>query len=54
VVDITEALVPNNEWFRLGVTVRGKRIVIQLNGKTAVDWTEPAGFVIRTPYFSDR
>jgi enterochelin esterase-like enzyme len=55
VVDITEALVPNNEWFRLHVIVRGKRVIIQLNGKTAVDWTEPEGFVVRDPpWFSER
>lgn len=55
VVDITEALVPNNEWFRLHVTVRGKRVVVQLNGKIAVDWTQPEGFIVSNqPYFSDR
>lgn len=55
VADITDSLVPDKQWFRLGVTVRGKRVVVQLNGKTVVDWTEPAGFVVRQPpYFSDR
>lgn len=55
VVDVTETLTSNNEWSQLRITVRGKRVVIQLNGKTVVDWTEPAGFVVRhPPYFSDR
>ena len=29
-------------WFDYYIKVDGKRIVIQINGKTTVDWTEPA------------
>ena len=55
VADAAEALARDNEWFRLGVTVRGKRVVIRVNGKTTVDWTEPDGFVVHhPPWFSER
>lgn len=32
----------DNEWFDYYVKVDGKHIVIQINGRTTVDWTEPA------------
>jgi hypothetical protein len=32
----------DDEWFDYYIKVDGKRIVIQINGKTTVDWTEPA------------
>jgi hypothetical protein len=41
VVDIKEQLVKDNVWFTEHITVRGKRIIIQLNDKTVVDYTEP-------------
>ena len=31
----------DNEWFTEHIIVRGKHIVIKVNGKTTVDWTEP-------------
>jgi hypothetical protein len=55
VADVTDALVRDNEWFHLRVSVRGKRVVIQMDGRTVVDWTEPEGFVVRhPPWFSER
>ena len=39
--DVKEVFVKDNEWFSEAVSVRGKHIVIQLNGKTVVDYTEP-------------
>ena len=42
VKDIREVYVKDNEWFTESVSVRGKHILIQLNGKTVVDYTEPA------------
>lgn len=55
VADVTEALVRDNEWFHLHVIVRGKQVVIKMDGKTAVDWTEPEGFVVsHPPWFSER
>jgi len=55
VADTAESLTSDNEWFRLRVTVRVKRVVIQVNDKTAADWTEPDGFVVRhPPWYSER
>jgi type 1 glutamine amidotransferase len=34
----------DNEWFTEHIIVRGKHIVIKVNGKTTVDWTEPEGW----------
>lgn len=34
--------VKDDEWFEYHITVRGKRIVVKVNGKTTVDYTEPA------------
>ena len=39
--DRTTSPVKDKEWFKLHISVRGKRIVIQVNGKTTVDWTQP-------------
>lgn len=33
----------DGEWFDYHITVRGKRILIQVNGETTVDYTEPQG-----------
>lgn len=42
VVDLTKSAVDDSRWFRVRITVRGKRIVILLNGRKVVDYTEPA------------
>jgi Domain of Unknown Function (DUF1080) len=39
--DIKEVYVKDDEWFTEQVIVRGKRIVIKINEKTVVDYTEP-------------
>ncbi|MCZ2075740.1 MAG: DUF1080 domain-containing protein [Bryobacterales bacterium] len=55
VSDVTKALVRDKEWFNLHVAVRGKRVEIELNGRTVVDWTEPPGFVLdRPPWYTAR
>ena len=36
-------LVKDDEWWTQTIIVRGKRVVVQLNGKTVVDYTEPGG-----------
>lgn len=41
VVDLAKSPVDESQWFRVRVTVRGKRITIQLNGQQVVDYTEP-------------
>jgi type 1 glutamine amidotransferase len=38
--DVRESL-KDNEWFTEHIIVRGRHIVIKVNGKTTVDWTEP-------------
>lgn len=42
VVNVKKKLVEDNKWYRYDIIVRGKRIVIKINGKTVVDYTEPA------------
>lgn len=41
IVDIREVYCPDNKWFTEAVSVHGKHIVIKLNDKTVVDYTEP-------------
>lgn len=40
VQDVREG-VNDNEWFTEHIIVQGKRIIIKVNGRTTVDWTEP-------------
>jgi len=42
VVDIKEVYVKDNVWFTEHITVQGKRVIIKINDKTVVDYTEPA------------
>ena len=39
--DVKEVFVKDNEWFTEKITVQGKRVVIMINDKTVVDYTEP-------------
>lgn len=41
VVDLAQSPVDESQWFKLRVTVSGKRIMIHLNDKPVVDYTEP-------------
>lgn len=41
---LNTAPVQDGEWFDYYIKVDGKHIVIRINGKTTVDWTEPAGW----------
>jgi hypothetical protein len=41
VSDVKENLVKDNEWYDYDIMVKGKRIVIKVNDKVAVDYTEP-------------
>lgn len=43
IVDILEAPAEDDVWFTEHIIVKGKRVVIKVDGKTVVDWTEPAG-----------
>jgi hypothetical protein len=44
--DIVVEKAPNTdgEWVDYQISVRGKTITLKVNGKTTVEWTEPAGF----------
>jgi hypothetical protein len=41
VVDLAQSPVDESQWFKLRVTVNGMRIMIHLNDKQVVDYTEP-------------
>jgi pterin-4a-carbinolamine dehydratase len=43
IVDTAERLVHDEEWFELYVKVEGKHITTKINGRTVVDYDEPAG-----------
>lgn len=44
IVDVREHYAKDNEWFTEHIIVKGKRVVIKVNGKTVVDYTEPENF----------
>lgn len=39
--DVKEVFVKDNEWYTEHITVQGKRVVIKINDKIVVDYTEP-------------
>ena len=41
VVDLPKSPLDETKWFKVRITVQGKHIVIQMNDKTTVDYTEP-------------
>ena len=41
IVDVKEQVVKDSVWFTEKITVRGKHVIIQVNDKTVVDYTEP-------------
>jgi hypothetical protein len=46
VKDVNESPAKDNKWFTEHIIVRDKRIIIKVNGKTTVDWTEPEDFTL--------
>ena len=42
VQDVKEVFVKDNEWFTEYFKVEGKHVIVKLNDKTVVDYTEPA------------
>lgn len=44
VQDITADLVKDNEWFEEYIIAKGDTIVVKLNGKEVVRWTQPANW----------
>lgn len=43
VVNVLKAPAKDNEWFTETIIVRGRRIIIKVNDKVVVDYTEPEG-----------
>ena len=43
VEDVKEVYIKDNEWYTESVTVQGKHVIIKINDKTVVDYTEPEG-----------
>jgi hypothetical protein len=41
--DVKEVYVKDNEWYTEHIIVQGKRVIIKINDKTVVDYTEPEG-----------
>jgi hypothetical protein len=41
---ITESPAKDNVWFTQHIIVQGKRIIVKVDGKTVMDFTEPEGF----------
>ena len=39
---IDQAPSKDNEWFDYSIIVQGRRVVIQINGRTTADWIQPA------------
>lgn len=43
--DIRDPHHKDNEWFVYDIIVKGNHVVLQINGKTVCDWTQPDNFV---------
>jgi len=43
VKDVHEQLIPDNTWWTQHIIVKGKRVIIMIDGKVATDYTEPEG-----------
>lgn len=41
--DVNEQLIPDNTWWTQHIIVNGDRVIIKIDGKVAVDYTEPEG-----------
>jgi hypothetical protein len=39
--DVKEVSVKDNEWFTQHIIVKGKKVIVKINDKTVVDYTEP-------------
>ena len=42
VSDVNEAVAKDDEWFTIHIVVKDKNIVVKVNDKQTVDWTQPA------------
>jgi hypothetical protein len=41
IMDLSDKLVPDGEWFTLHFIVEGRHVVVNVNGRKVVDWTQP-------------
>jgi len=44
VKDVNESPAKDDKWFTEHIIVRDKHVIIMVNGKTIIDWTEPEGW----------
>ncbi|MBI3856388.1 MAG: DUF1080 domain-containing protein [Planctomycetes bacterium] len=44
VKDVAEAPAKDDEWFDYAIIVKGKSVTTKINGKVAVEWTQPEDF----------
>jgi hypothetical protein len=54
VVDVPNPGLKDNEWYKTTIRVEGRHIVIKINDKTTVDYTEPEGKAAFSPEFERR
>ncbi len=54
VVNVSNPPAKDNEWWTQHIIVKGKHIQIKINGKTVVDYTEPADKKAASPQFERR
>lgn len=51
VVNVSNPPVKDNEWYTQEIIVKGKHVVLKVNGETMVDYTEPEGAKSSDPNF---
>lgn len=49
IVDLDKSAVDETKWFTTSIIVKDQRIIIQIEGKTTVDYTEPADAAAKRP-----
>jgi hypothetical protein len=54
VQDVFDPPVKDNEWYTQEIVVKGRKIVLSINGKALVDYTEPEGQKAANPQFERR
>lgn len=54
VVNVADPGVQDNQWYTQEIIVKGRNIVLKVNGKTMVDYTEPEGQAAASDQFERR
>ncbi len=52
VKDVHQQLIPDNTWWTQEIIVQGKHVIIKIDGRTVVDYTEPADYASSDKNFS--